>query len=196
MFVNGFYPVSLTSLIVLSWEYSLTPLSTFLLLAVMCANVAVHEFGHAAVACWTGGNVNGLVIAPWYGRISLEQDDRLAFAMIALAGPVAGIVAGSTALCVLGQVTSTPMVTTFGVSLCGILWAGICDNCLNLLPVWVLDGSQFVKALQEWRKVRRTIEHPMIERPWTVPETPTPPPPVEAFMDAVPSRTFRYADAA
>ena len=191
MLVNGFYPVSLATLMVLEWEYSLNPLATFMLLVVMWANVAVHEFGHATVACWTRGSVTGLAITPWYGRIDLEQDDRLAFALIALAGPVAGIAAGSAALCVLGQVTSTPLVTTFGASLCGILWAGICDNCLNLLPVWVLDGSQFVKAFREWRAGRR-----MIQPPSNAPEVPVAPPFVVAFMDTAPSRTSRHADAA
>jgi Zn-dependent protease len=189
--VSGFYPVSLATLMVLEWEYSLNPLATFMLLVVMWANVAVHEFGHATVACWTRGSVTGLTITPWYGRIDLEQEDRLALAMVALAGPVAGIAAGSTALCVLSQVTRSSLVTTFGASLCGVLWAGICDNCLNLVPVWVLDGSRFVEAFREWRESRRTNE-----RPRQNPEAPVAPPCVVAFRDTAPSRTSRYADAA
>jgi Zn-dependent protease len=184
MTINGFYPISLASILVLTWQHSLKPPAVLILLAVVWVNVAIHELGHVAVVRCTGGRVIRLTIKPWHGVIILRQEDRLAFAVTALAGPAAGLMAGGTALFVLGQLSAPWVVTAVGVSLHAILWAGICDNALNLLPVGVLDGRQFVNALREWRVQQRWIEH---LREMRLREVPEPPPAVVAPTDAAPS---------
>jgi Zn-dependent protease len=116
------------------------------------AGVFVHEFGHVLVINWAGSGPSRIRIIPFFGgAASMERppDTELKGVLIALAGPVFGLVA-ALPFFGLAAWTAEPAWLTGAVVICGF-------NLLNLAPAPPLDGS---KALGP---VLAKI-HPLLER--------------------------------
>ena len=173
MNINGFYPISLFGLLLLARARTLSPGALLVLVCVVWVNVAVHEMGHVWATYSLGGRVTDVSIRPWHGVTTVDEEDPLAFALIALAGPAAGFAAGAVALTILGPVGGAIESTSFTMALHDLLWAGMFDNVVNLFPAWVLDGNRFVNAVRAWRLQRR-IDRIMDGDPDRAPEPPDP----------------------
>lgn len=202
MFTNGFYPVSLFLLFAIVIRHAPSPWVSLALLGVLLLNVTIHEMGHAAAVRLFGGRVNRVLITPWHGMINFDLTSSFGFVVVALGGPVAGIAAGSLALSALGAWSGAWAASATGQLLQAMLWAGIADNTLNLLPVWELDGNKFDEWLREWRIERNRFRfRPRLRRPFEEPgfETPfafTPPRFTRCRHDRAPRPRTRLARTA
>jgi Zn-dependent protease len=116
------------------------------------AGVFVHEFGHVLVINWAGSGPSRIRIIPFFGGAATMErppDTELKGVVIALAGPVFGLVA-ALPFFGLAAWTGEPAWLTGAVVISGF-------NLLNLAPAPPLDGS---KALGP---VLAKI-HPLLER--------------------------------
>jgi Zn-dependent protease len=114
--------------------------------------VFVHEFGHVLVINWAGSGPSRIRIIPFFGGVATMEtppDTELKGVMIALAGPVFGLLA-ALPFFGLAAWTGEPAWLTGAFVIAGF-------NLLNLAPAPPLDGS---KALGP---VLARI-HPMVER--------------------------------
>jgi Zn-dependent protease len=116
------------------------------------AGVFVHEFGHVLVINWAGSGPSRIRIIPFFGGVATMErppDTELKGVLIALAGPVFGLLA-ALPFFGLAAWTAQPAWLTGAFVIAGF-------NLLNLAPAPPLDGS---KALGP---VLAKI-HPMLER--------------------------------
>lgn len=116
------------------------------------AGVFVHEFGHVLVINWAGSGPSRIRIIPFFGGAATMErppDTELKGVLIALAGPVFGLLAALPFFGVAAW-TGEPAWLTGAFVIAGF-------NLLNLAPAPPLDGS---KALGP---VLAKI-HPLLER--------------------------------
>jgi Zn-dependent protease len=116
------------------------------------AGVFVHEFGHVLVINWAGSGPSRIRIIPFFGgaaTMARPPDTELKGVLIALAGPVFGLLAALPFFGVAAW-TGDPTWLTGALVISGF-------NLLNLAPAPPLDGS---KALGP---VLARI-HPLLER--------------------------------
>jgi Zn-dependent protease len=120
--------------------------------AAAVVGVFVHEFGHVLVINWTGSGPSRIRIIPFFGgaaTMARPPDTELKGVLIALAGPVFGLMA-ALPFFGLAAWTAEPAWLTGAFVIAGF-------NLLNLAPAPPLDGS---KALGP---VLARI-HPLLER--------------------------------
>ena len=116
------------------------------------AGVFVHEFGHVLVINWAGSGPSRIRIIPFFGGAATMErppDTELKGVLIALAGPVFGLVA-ALPFFALAAGTGEPAWLTGAVVISGF-------NLLNLAPAPPLDGSKALGPMLA--KV-----HPLLER--------------------------------
>ena len=120
-----------------------------LFLTTIFASILLHELGHSVVASILKRKVTGIIIYPLFGgtvfkhtRSSSPGNDFL----IANAGPlmnfaIAGILSHLNSLNFINAIAEVN------------IWIG----CLNLMPLWPLDGGRILKsllALKGWRHTK------------------------------------------
>jgi Zn-dependent protease len=116
------------------------------------AGVFVHEFGHVLVINWAGSGPSRIRIIPFFGGAATMQrppDTELKGVLIALAGPVFGLLA-ALPFFALAAGTAQPAWLTGAFVIAGF-------NLLNLAPAPPLDGSKALGPVLA--KV-----HPLLER--------------------------------
>jgi len=116
------------------------------------AGVFVHEFGHVLVINWAGSGPSRIRIIPFFGgqaTMARPPDTELKGVLIALAGPVFGLLA-ALPFFALAAWTAEPAWLTGAFVIAGF-------NLLNLAPAPPLDGSKALGPVLA--KV-----HPMLER--------------------------------
>ncbi|HEU0033478.1 MAG TPA: hypothetical protein VFQ53_22760 [Kofleriaceae bacterium] len=116
-------------------------------IAMLVGVILAHELGHAIAMLLVGYRDVRIFFLPFFGGAAAGRRTGVATwkeAVVLLAGPIPGIVAG----CVLAFVVG-PDVRTLVLMLVGV-------NALNLLPVFPLDGGQLFQVLVFSR--HRTLE--------------------------------------
>ncbi len=116
--------------------------------AVVLQGILMHELGHAIV-----GRAFGLTprielvalggVTWWEQREPMSPGRRL---IVSAAGPVVGIVIGSSALLYLQSIGAAEASLTHYV-LSSLIWVNLGWGLLNLLPIMPLDGGNIVAAL-------------------------------------------------
>src|SRR5437867_4299272 len=118
-------------------------------LAILVGVILVHELGHAAAMLGFGYRDVRIFFIPLIGAAAAGRRRDVARwkqALVMLAGPMPGIVAGFVIALVAPDV---PVVHTIAIYLVGL-------NVLNLLPMSILDGGQLFGVLLFSR--RRELE--------------------------------------
>jgi Zn-dependent protease len=110
-------------------------------------SILIHEFGHVVAVRRLGLEAEMPVFLPGFGAFVRWQGSGIGLvdrARIALAGPLAGLLAA--ALCMaLFVATQRPVFAA-------LAHAGAWLNLLNLIPVWILDGGQATNALSRLQR--------------------------------------------
>jgi Zn-dependent protease len=110
-------------------------------------SILVHEFGHVIAVKRLGLKADLPVFLPGLGAYVRWQGFDISLASraeIALAGPLAGLLAAGVCMA-LYVATQRPVFAA-------LAHAGAWLNLLNLIPVWVLDGGQAVHALSRLQR--------------------------------------------
>jgi Zn-dependent protease len=110
-------------------------------------SIMAHEFGHFAAIRRRGFKADLPVFLPGFGAFVRWQGMDISAevrAEIALAGPFAGSLAAGTCMG-LYVATQRPVFAA-------LAHAGAWLNLLNLIPVWILDGSQACYALSRLQR--------------------------------------------
>lgn len=110
----------------------------------------LHELGHAVVARWAGADAE-ISLEFMAGFASYRPTRPISFgvqALIALAGPLVHIAAGTAVLAALGHHPLTRPDWDSSLAQ-AIWWAGPMIGALNLIPVLPLDGGNVVTSLLE-----------------------------------------------
>ena len=110
-------------------------------LAIMLM-IGWHEYGHLCAMKWQGMKTKGFYFLPFLGGVAVgtsDYPDRKGLAIVALMGPIFGLVLSAIALA-LYQLSADP------------LWAAIAGwwafiNLFNLLPILPLDGGKVLSAI-------------------------------------------------
>lgn len=122
----------------------------YLLLWIACVFVSIllHELGHAFAARWFGSPSRIDLIA-FGGLATYSHPPRAGWRrmLVALAGPAAGFlfagaVYGSNEV-VQWSESSDFARRTFSF----LIWINLFWNCINLLPIWPLDGGKVCREL-------------------------------------------------
>lgn len=118
--------------------------------------ILIHELAHAAVARLVGIRIKRIRVWPWHGYTELDATDEecltLRFAAVAVAGPLAGLVAAAIAHVAATQL-ALPGVLADSLRLLSLALCG--DTVINLLPVWRFDGKFAANALAAvWQAAR------------------------------------------
>ncbi|MEK4494990.1 M50 family metallopeptidase [Ureibacillus sp. FSL W8-0352] len=106
--------------------------------ALILTSLLIHEFGHILIAWLLGVKVKRCVLMPYGGEIELEGGYSLSphkQLLISLGGPVA------TFCCMLMAPFLDPLLAKPFIKIQIVLL------CINLIPVWPLDGGRIVFAL-------------------------------------------------
>ena len=174
MWINGFYPLSCAALLLAALEGAASPATLLAMLATLWINVVLHELGHAVTTCATGGAVTGLKLYPWHGVTTVQRPEgHLAYAAVVAAGPALGIAAALGGIALLSMAVGPVVLGSAVAAMHAMLWLGIADNALNLIPVGVLDGRRLLREVSAWRVER--ARHSLPQRhEWEV--VPTAPP--------------------
>ncbi len=110
-------------------------------------SILIHEIGHVIAVKRLGLKADLPVFLPGFGAYVRWQGFNIGLAdraKIALAGPLAGLLAA--ALCMaLYVATQRPVFAA-------LAHTGAWLNLLNLIPVWVLDGGQATNALSRLQR--------------------------------------------
>jgi Zn-dependent protease len=130
----------------------------YLLLWVACVFVSIllHELGHAFAARWFGSPCRIDLVA-FGGLASYTHPPRSGWRrmLVALAGPaagflLAGVVYGSN------RVARWDEASPFAERAYDFLmWVNLFWNCVNLLPIWPLDGGKVCRELAYMAGARR-----------------------------------------
>lgn len=127
------------------WPWDSAP-SLWLVLAclsLMVVAIAVHEAGHR-FALNSTGRPSSMLIAPLGGMV--RADDGLPLtAAVAAAGPAASIVLAAAAWALAAAVSGLGSTAEGLLRL--LAWFSAVVGVLNMVPVFPLDGGQFVAAL-------------------------------------------------
>lgn len=121
----------------------------------------VHELGHAVVARWAGADAE-ISLEFMAGFASYRPTRPISFgvqALIALAGPLVHIAAGTAVLAALGHHPFERPDWDSSLAQ-AVWWAGPMIGALNLIPVLPLDGGNVVTSLLErvlGRRARRVM---------------------------------------
>ncbi len=110
----------------------------------------LHELGHALVARWAGAEAQ-ISLEFMAGYASYRPTRPISFgvqALIALAGPLVHIAAGTAVLAALGHQPFERPDWDSGLAQ-AVWWAGPMIGALNLIPVLPLDGGNVVTSLLE-----------------------------------------------
>jgi Zn-dependent protease len=113
----------------------------------LVASIYVHEVGHVAALRRYGIAASAPMFVPGLGafvRMSQYPTDAHEEARTGLAGPLWGLVAAVVAA-IAGALTHSPVVdsvASFGATI----------NLFNLVPIWVLDGSRGLRALNRGQR--------------------------------------------
>jgi Zn-dependent protease len=117
------------------------------------ALIFAHEMGHFGASVMLGVPVSGPRFIPFLGAFTMHaglEDDRRKEAIIAIAGPITGFLAG-LGLYLLAQSAD---VVTDGVALMLVLAQWACMITLfNLIPLNPLDGGRVAGAVSRWAYV-------------------------------------------
>lgn len=142
--VGLFYAyVAATSIQRWSWRSGPSPWLVLTCLSVMVIAIAVHEAGHR-LALGSTGRPSSMLIGPLGGMV--RADDGLPLtAAVAAAGPAASFVL-AVAAWALAAVASGLGPTAEGL-LRLLAWFSAVVGIVNMVPVFPLDGGQFVAAL-------------------------------------------------
>lgn len=122
----------------------------YLLVWIACVFVSIllHELGHAFAARWFGSPARIDLIA-FGGLASYAHPPRAGWRrmLIALAGPAAGfLLAGA----IYGSNEAAPWRESSDFALrtySFLIWINLFWNCVNLLPIWPLDGGKVCREL-------------------------------------------------
>jgi Zn-dependent protease len=109
--------------------------------------ILAHELGHYVEARRLGLDPQLPVFIPFLGAYVALRNSRFdpwQSARVSIAGPIAGGAAAAGVL-VAGEVGDSGL-------LLALAYTGFLLNLLNLVPVWILDGAQVLRA---WRVLRR-----------------------------------------
>lgn len=129
--------------------------------AVLLLSVLFHEFGHVLAARLTQGSGNDIFIWPWGGLATVQTGGNLQSRIITpAAGPIVNaIICGITAWPVMHQQRLPELLNPLifplpdlGPNLLGdtlvlTFWANWVLFCINLIPVYPLDGGRIVQAI-------------------------------------------------
>jgi Zn-dependent protease len=109
-------------------------------------SIMLHEFGHFIAIKRRGFKADLPIFLPGFGAyVRWQGEMTLATrAEIALAGPLAGLLAAAACVA-LYVATQRPVFAA-------LAHAGAWLNLLNLIPVWILDGSQATPALSRLQR--------------------------------------------
>ena len=110
-------------------------------------SILIHELGHFAAVKRRGFQADLPVFLPGFGAFVRWQGMDISLdirAEIALAGPLAGLLAAATCMG-LYLATQRPVFAA-------LAHAGAWLNLLNLTPVWILDGSKAADALSRLQR--------------------------------------------
>ena len=120
-----------------------------LFLIAIFVSVLLHEIGHASVAVILKRKVHGIIIYPFLGGTVFKHSKNLSAKndiLVITAGPVTNFaIAG-----ILSYLSNSDFVNA-------VAEANIWIGCLNLLPLWPLDGARILKSalsLRGWKNMR------------------------------------------
>lgn len=155
--VSVFFPL----LVIVVW-YRLGDLRLGLLFsAILVLSVLVHEFGHVVAARMTHGGGNEIFIWPWGGFATVQTAGTMQSRILTpAAGPIVNaVVCGITAWPIVqdGRLPELLNPLIFPLSALGTkllldvliltFWANWVLFCVNLIPVYPLDGGRIVQTL-------------------------------------------------
>jgi len=108
-------------------------------LITIFVSILLHEIGHAGVAVILKRKVHGIIIYPFMGGTISKQSETLSAKndiLVIIAGPFTNFaVAG-----ILSYLSNSDFVNA-------VAEANIWIGCLNLLPLWPLDGGRILKSV-------------------------------------------------
>lgn len=110
-------------------------------------SILIHELGHVVAVKRQGLRCDLPVFLPGFGAFVRWQGFAIsptARAEIALAGPLAGLIAAAACLAIY-IATSRPVFAA-------LAHTGAWLNVLNLIPIWMLDGGQAAHALSRLQR--------------------------------------------
>lgn len=136
------------------WPDLLSQAIFLFFLAAIFISVLLHELGHASVALILKRKVYGIIVYPFLGGTVFKQSKNLSPGndiLVVTAGPFTNFaIAG-----ILSYISNSDFVTA-------VAKANIWIGCLNLLPLWPLDGGRILRSalsLKGWgnMKINRIV---------------------------------------
>ncbi|WP_169974243.1 metalloprotease [Tautonia rosea] len=157
------------------------PKRTLVWVAVLFVSILWHEMGHAMAAVWNG--LRPSVVLYWMGGLCFSERDRLGIGgniAVILGGPGAGFVLGLLTVMIgagVGGLTLQDNLALFGLGSGSIreaiskfnspyvlsfyysmLFFNFGWTLVNLLPIWSLDGGQFLAQVLTSRHPYRGMQ--------------------------------------
>ncbi len=137
---------------------STPPAQMLIWIVAVFFSILVHELGHALVQRFYGGR-------PWItlygfgGMASCEDCERSTHSQIfiSLAGPAAGFLLAIAVWLVAKFLPRTLESANIVELFNNLLYINIIWGCLNLLPIYPLDGGQVSRELCQWIHPRQGI---------------------------------------
>ncbi len=132
-----------SSMLLSVWFYSLRFGWSFALGFVL--SIFVHEMGHVLAARMQGVPVTAPLFIPGFGAMILQKRSAQTAwgeAVIGIAGPVAGMLAGLVCLGIYGA--------TGNALFLGLAYTGFLINLFNLTPMYPLDGGWIVGSISPY----------------------------------------------
>jgi stage IV sporulation protein FB len=135
----------------------------FTLVTVLCVfiSILVHEFGHALCRRYYGDR-NNYVVLYSLGGLSVsggtEPPGHMPRIWMLLWGPGAGFILGGMAFGIqlLIEHQILPLYNAYAWHALSVLvWVNMIWGCINLLPVFPLDGGQIMREIVIWKMPQR-----------------------------------------